>query len=442
MKKILTSLLLALSTVAIVIALYYDTGTLWHNQYDDAYITYRCAVNLAEGYGLVFNAGDRTDAASSFLYTVVLAAAYRVGAHDLEKVSFLLNMLALGLIAVFVYLCAFRLSRNQWGSIILGLIAACHGFISGWAALGMDTVPYAALLCALVWATIEHRKTLSLVLVLAVVLMRPEGLMIVPLWWLATGAKNRSGLIVLAVIFVYYGARFSYYGALMPHALQAKQLLIYYHSQPLVILQTWKTFAIAAPIMAAVGTFMDKRCRWLGFYIVIAAIACLVGLSSDWCRYTAPLFPLMLICGAPVFRKWQFMPLICAVLIYQSYGSIQFMHYQAIKLAPVQEMRREAGEWLQAHADHSRPVLSGDIGAIAYFAPWFQFIDTIGLTSRDVLHAYQHGKNLDAIIAESKLRTGNSYTLTATERLSAMGNHRTSRNQFWYGENNSAKRTP
>ena len=97
-------------------------------------------------------------------------------------------------------------------------------------------------------------------------------------------------------------------------------------------------------------------------------------------------------------RRWKWIPLVCAVLLYQGYGSIGWMRYQAKRLAPVQEIRGRAGDWLQAHADRSRPVLSGDIGAIAYHAPDVRFIDTIGLTSLDVLRAYQHGENLDAII--------------------------------------------
>ncbi len=102
--------------------------------------------------------------------------------------------------------------------------------------------------------------------------------------------------------------------------------------------------------------------------------------------------------GVRIFRRWLFCPLILAVLLYQGYQSIRWMHYQAARLAPIQQARQETGEWLQANADRSRWVLSGDIGSIAYHAPDFRFIDTIGLTSVDVLHAYRRGENLDAII--------------------------------------------
>src|SRR5687768_4498707 len=48
-------------------------------QYDDAYITYRYADHLARGLGLVFNAGERVEGYSNFLWTVVLAAVIGAG---------------------------------------------------------------------------------------------------------------------------------------------------------------------------------------------------------------------------------------------------------------------------------------------------------------------------------------------------------------------------
>jgi hypothetical protein len=442
MVKRIIPLVLAVCSICAVMAMYWNTGTLWHNQYDDSYITYRYAVNLAEHGQLVFNLGERTDAASSFLYTVILAAFYRIGLHNLEMVSFLLNMLAVGAIAAFVYLCAFRLSRNRWGSAALGMIAATHGFISGWAILGMDAVPFAALLCALAWAIFERRDTLSFALVIAVVLMRPEGVLAVPCWWWATGRKVRDGVLVAGLIALYYGARWTYYGTPFGHALAAKQVSLYYYSQPMKIIAAWRTFALTASIIALIGAYTDKRVRWLAGYIILAAVACLLGPNSDWCRYAVPLFPLCLIAGSPSFRRTGYIFVVCVVLMSQGYDSYRWMYYQAKNLAPVQQARAEAGRWLEKNAsaefefipaDISIPsirrplvngqipynfthgggaahiipgpwVLSGDIGAIAYFAPDVRFIDTIGLTSRDVLAAYQRGENLDAIIKARRPR--------------------------------------
>jgi len=177
--------LLPIIAIILIAALYAGTGSLWRNQYDDSYITYRYAVNLAEGRGLVFNEGERADAASSWLFTVVLAGFYRIGFHNLELVSFILNMAAVGAIAAFVFLSAVHLGLWQPAAILLGLIASLHGFISGWSALGMDTVPFAALLVMWTyWTFIDKRMVFSAVLTVLVVLMRFEGMLVLPVWYM------------------------------------------------------------------------------------------------------------------------------------------------------------------------------------------------------------------------------------------------------------------
>jgi len=46
---------------------------------DDAFISYRYAQNLAEGRGLVYNAGERVEGYSDFLWTVAIAGAVKAG---------------------------------------------------------------------------------------------------------------------------------------------------------------------------------------------------------------------------------------------------------------------------------------------------------------------------------------------------------------------------
>ena len=113
MKNILISIIAGLIAVCLVIIIYHNTNTLYRNFYDDAFISMRYSVNLAEGKGLVYNEGERTDAASSFLYTIVLAGFYRVGFHNLEAVSFFLNIISIGVIAGFVYLSGIKLLEEE-----------------------------------------------------------------------------------------------------------------------------------------------------------------------------------------------------------------------------------------------------------------------------------------------------------------------------------------
>ncbi len=47
---------------------------------DDAFISYRYARNLARGFGLVYNVGERVEGYSNFLWTILLAGAHKLGA--------------------------------------------------------------------------------------------------------------------------------------------------------------------------------------------------------------------------------------------------------------------------------------------------------------------------------------------------------------------------
>jgi len=398
MKNIIIALALAVISITTVVIIYNNTNTLYRNCYDDAAISMRYAINLAEHGQLVYNLNERVDSASSFLYTVILALFYRVGIHNLAMVSFLFNMLSLGLIAGFVYLCALKLSGNIIISILLALISSLHGFISGWAILGMDTIFFTALLCAFAYSMLYKKSELSMWLVILIALTRPEGILILSLW-LVHDRKILDILIVIGIISLFYLFKYLYYGTLISHAVQFKQLTNYYESNPMQIISTWVRYALIVPVMCIIGMIMDIRVRWLGVYIIISIVACLLGPRSDWVRYSVPMLPLMLICGAPVFKNWKVILIVLPILLYQNVNSIKWMYSNAANLSPVQEARLETGKLLQDHGDKSRWVLSGDLGAIGYAAKDFKIIDTFGLCSYDVLNNYKHNTNLDSILS-------------------------------------------
>lgn len=94
--------------------------------------------------------------------------------------------------------------------------------------------------------------------------------------------------------------------------------------------------------------------------------------------------------------------LILCALSFQVPSSIAWMHRNASILSYHQQVRREAGEWLNQNVKPGECVLSGDIGMIAYTAKDVQFVDILGLTSKDVLSVYKRGGSLDEVIAKRK----------------------------------------
>jgi hypothetical protein len=282
-----------ISIVAIVLAclIYADTGTILHNQYDDSYITYRYAANLAEHGALEYNLGERVDAASSFLYTVMLAAFYRVGFKDMAGISGMLNLLALGLIAGYVFMSVAKIYRPlvkyRWISepgscsyinnesegyrtiyyivpAILSLAASLHGFVSGWAVLSMDTVPFAALLVMYAYYQfINPGYTASLILACAIILMRPEGILIVPVWWFANRSEARGSLVLLGVFSALWTFKMTYYGFNLPNSFTAKLAIPYYKPDPMYTVKTWGMYAVVPVILAvsAAGKYLWGKCH-------------------------------------------------------------------------------------------------------------------------------------------------------------------------------------
>jgi hypothetical protein len=66
-----------IALVLVSAALAYGVGAAVHRRWvcDDAFISYRYALNLVEGKGLVFNAGERVEGYSNFLWTLWCAVA-------------------------------------------------------------------------------------------------------------------------------------------------------------------------------------------------------------------------------------------------------------------------------------------------------------------------------------------------------------------------------
>lgn len=89
MRKFLKQPLQLWLELLLIVALPLTMLFWWHTApengyiYDDAYISYRYAVNLANGRGLVWNVGDApTQGYTNFLFVVLIALGVRLDARQ------------------------------------------------------------------------------------------------------------------------------------------------------------------------------------------------------------------------------------------------------------------------------------------------------------------------------------------------------------------------
>ncbi|TAK71604.1 MAG: hypothetical protein EPO22_01065, partial [Dehalococcoidia bacterium] len=154
-------------------------------RFDDAYITYRYARNLADGVGPVWNRGEHVEGYTSFLWMLLLALMHVAGI-DIELAALLLGVASM--VALFLLLSRVWVRLAPDGDdggvspyLVMagaGLLVAASKSIGVWSMSGLETPLACALMVALVVAYQRESRQLgapfSAVILAAAVMTRPE----------------------------------------------------------------------------------------------------------------------------------------------------------------------------------------------------------------------------------------------------------------------------
>lgn len=125
---------------------------------DDTFISFRYSKNLAEGLGPVYNAGERVEGVTNFLWVALLAIPSALG-WDLGATARILGLLStllgFGLLTI----------RNPWlsndyGRLWAGTLFASSAPVACWATGGLETPLFALLILAAV-LRVFHEETRS-----------------------------------------------------------------------------------------------------------------------------------------------------------------------------------------------------------------------------------------------------------------------------------------
>ena len=197
------------------------TVLLWRVTLDDAYITFRYARHLAEGYGLgAWNhTGERVEGYSSLLWTLLLGAAAWLGV-DVRVAAKLLGMAA----ALTVIAVLFR-RRDDRPAVLTAVFLAPYLPFTLYAASGMEAVAFTTLVTLVLVGPAQWQPIVAPLLVA----MRPEGALVVGVdvlalawrrerWRWAAATAITGGLTLIATTV----HRWVTYGALEPNTYYAK----------------------------------------------------------------------------------------------------------------------------------------------------------------------------------------------------------------------------
>jgi hypothetical protein len=209
---------------------------------EDAFITFQFARHLANGQGIVWNAGEApVEGYTNFLWLILSAVLIRSGS-DVVFFTQLIGVLASLVTMIYTYQYGRNLFNLRGGyALIPCLFLAVSGPFAAWAGSGMETNLFGMFLLAgcyyfVAWVMRDSYKSLiaCFLMLLLGTLTRPEGFMIfvlvAALGILFSGVRPRTtwvryflalSIYVLPFL-VYFLWRYSYFGFLLPNTFYAK----------------------------------------------------------------------------------------------------------------------------------------------------------------------------------------------------------------------------
>jgi len=372
-------------------------GLFFRWAYDDPFITYRYAENLAHGVGFVYNPGERVLSTTTPLWTLLLAplAALRLDLHTWANLLSALSMAVGGWL--------FWLLSRRWDAPWLGatgiLLYPSFGLVAS--TIGSETPLYISL-CLGAFAAYAYKKWSWLgVLCALATLARPDGILVAALLALvimgeALRRRQRLPLRRLlpwaavlpftAILLGWALFAWGYFGSPIPVTLAAKQsqasmsisqkflpgfgrLLLGYNRPPYWLMA----------VLALLGLFfMLRQARrwglillWVTAYFAAYSI---LGVSRYFWYY-APLTPgFILLVGLglsqvaawlPRRTSWWAAAGLLAICFAAQIWGLWRLHE---RLDQRYLIYRAAGEWLAANTPPTARVGSLEIGIIGYYA--------------------------------------------------------------------------
>jgi arabinofuranosyltransferase len=215
-----------LGTLYIVIILLLFFIAYYYFRLDDAYIFYQYAGNIAEGNGYVFNIGEKVNATTSPLYTLILASIYWITKHFFI-IDFVLigNFVSIASISIILY-SAKRIIKDDYKFYFFALMFLATPLLKF--GFGMETFLNLALIFISVYLYIENKLIAASAFIGLSVLARFDSLLfgtIIFLHYIITNKKfppPLSIIVFLSVITPWMIFSKLYFDSFLPTTIAAK----------------------------------------------------------------------------------------------------------------------------------------------------------------------------------------------------------------------------
>lgn len=373
------------SAVLILILIRFIASRTIH-LYDDAYITFRYAENLARGNGFIYNIGEKTLGLTGPLYGLLLAAFNYLGI----RLQIFVNILNITADALILFFTLKLLIKSNYK-----LAAYCFAFLFTISPLmnritvgGMEMNMFLLLSLAAIYSYNTQRKFLSVAVATMAYFLRPEGALLVLILIIYEFISNskmisfKMIIISLSILIIPFIIIFSFYGSIFPQSVISKTG---YHDDLWYLIKGWLfsdfIFVAAFPLAIWGGILYFKKNQLLQILIIwgsLYAIANFVMRQKIFTWYPYPVHYVQLLIAAfgaahllsrfklpakinlaavfPVYMGFGEMLLWVFVLIFKGSNPVQHNVYNPLQ------------KWCIENQVNNKTFLASDIGIIGYFS--------------------------------------------------------------------------
>jgi arabinofuranosyltransferase len=401
---------------------------------EDAAMLMRYSQHLGQGYGIVWNLGDRpVDGGTDFLYLVLLGLFVKA-ALGVEIAARVVGILAHLLTAIIIYFAIIRFHNNRWLALLSATYLAIGPGLSYIAAYFGTTV-FALFACItwyfanrLVRETNSHRTSmLFAVSGLVMGLIRPEGVllaifMLLGIIFMKGISGSRRIIVYFIAVFLFIGGayflwRWHYFGYPLPNPFYKKGGGNLYFSS----LQDSVTNVahLCGPFLLAfiVGFRSAKTARQSIFLLLPVA-----GFTAIWIllsnemnylgRFQYAVLPLVLVSWPALVKGvWEDLRfpqlkalerrnqlLFISIIVLICLGTLGYQYTRDAQEVHSRDGRYDVAMMLSSYAQKNYTMATTESGLLPLYSHW-RDIDTWGLNDQWIAH---HGQITEAYLDSYK----------------------------------------
>jgi hypothetical protein len=403
-------LLLGLASLAFLVLARYH----WQHVSDDAFIAFRYVRNLLAGQGPVWNPGERVEGFSSPLWLGLLAAGAGVGL-PLPTWAGALGVAFLAGSLLLVHRSTLALSKSRLAAAIACTAAALLYPLYYWAAAGLETMLFVALVTAAVGALVGTSPGRWVPVAACLGVVRPEGpFLVFALMLLVALVHGRPAVgwrrlaVALAPMLSWFLFRRVFYGDWLPNTYYAKAtgaLSTRVDAGLLYALWALAAWLVTASTLWLAGAVERRGLAALAF--LGAVLATVVGEGGDWmwhARMVVPVLPGLVALAAAALarattqRGW--VALLACLLAWSPFAPQASLVLEALTGGRLPPSSFQEGTLAQASLSAARfiaknyakdaRVAVNHAGALPYALP-NPALDMTGLVDWHIAHERQGG---------------------------------------------------